>query len=85
MTTLNASETRIPPDAFNRVAYKGERVRVERRGGTAVVIISEADLALLEALEDQLDIEAADGALTEMKAKGQRPIPWEKVKAKLGL
>ncbi len=85
MTTLSASRTRIPPDAFNRVAYKGERIRVERRGGPSVVIICEEDAALLEALEDRLDLEEAREALAKMKAKGQKPVAWEKAKAALGL
>ncbi len=85
MTKLSASETRIPPDTFNRVAYQGERVRVERRGGPSVVLVSEEDLTLLEALEDHLDTEAAKEALAEMKAQGGKPIRWKKIKAKLGL
>ena len=85
MTTLNASKARIPTDTFNRVAYGGERVRVEHRTGGAVAIISIDDLELLEYLEDQLDIEAAYKALTEMKAKGEEPVAWEDVKGRLGI
>ena len=32
MTILTASKARIPTEEFNRVAYKGEIVAVERRG-----------------------------------------------------
>jgi PHD/YefM family antitoxin component YafN of YafNO toxin-antitoxin module len=85
MTTLKASETRIPSTAFNRVVYKGERVRIERRGGDTVFIVSEEDMALLEAMEDRLDVEAAREALARHKATGGKGIPWEKVKADLGL
>lgn len=85
MGTLTASKVRIPPDAFNRVAYRGERIRVERRGAPSVVIVSEEDAALLEALEDRLDLEEAREALARMEAEGQKGIPWEKVKVKLGL
>jgi PHD/YefM family antitoxin component YafN of YafNO toxin-antitoxin module len=85
MTTLAASKTRIPPDAFNRVAYGGERIRVERRGAPAVAIVSIQDLELLEYLEDRLDIEAAEKALANMKKKGEQPADWEDVKARLGL
>jgi hypothetical protein len=31
MNSLNASETRIPPSAFNGVAFKGERISIRRR------------------------------------------------------
>lgn len=47
------------------VAFKGERIRVERNGETAFVLVSEQDAALLEALEDQKDLKAAKKALKE--------------------
>ncbi len=81
MTTLTTTEAR---DAFaeivNRVAYRGERIVLERRGKHVAVLVSVDDLAILEALEDHLDIQAAHKALKE---KGS--IPWEKVKRDLGL
>ena len=85
MTTLIASKARIPTDAFNRVAYRGERIRVRHRSGESLVLISEADLALLEAAEDLFDIKEATEALEAMKSKRQKPIPWDKVKHELGL
>ena len=47
------------------VAFKGERIRVERNGETAFVMVSEQDAALLEAIEDKQDLEAAQKALKE--------------------
>ena len=85
MTHLNASKARIPTDAFNRVVYKGERIRVDHRSGEAVYIVSKEDMAMLEAIEDRLDVESAKEALAEMKAKGKKPIPWTKIKKELGL
>jgi PHD/YefM family antitoxin component YafN of YafNO toxin-antitoxin module len=85
MMTLSASKVRIPPDTFNRVAYQGERVRVDRRGAPSVAIVSLQDLELLEFLEDQIDRETAERAIAEMKASGQEPVAWEQVKARLGL
>ena len=38
-----------------------------------------------EQVEDRLDIEAAEQALTESEAKGEQPIPWTQVKTELGL
>ena len=35
--------------------------------------------------EDRLDIEAANVAVAEARAKGEKPIPWSAVKAELGL
>ena len=85
MTVLTASKARIPPDTFNRVAYQGERVRIDRRGAPSVAIIPIEDLELLEFLEDQIDIDAAEKALAEMKTQGEKPVPWDEVKARLGL
>jgi len=85
MTTLKASETRIPPDAFNRVAYQRERVRIERRGGRPVYLVSEDDMQLLEALEDRYWSEEGRKALEEFERSGQKPIAWEAIKQRLGL
>lgn len=85
MTTLKASDTRIPPDAFNRVAYQRERVRIERRGGKPVFLVSEEDIELLEQLEDRYWAEEGRKALEEFKKSGQKPIPWQKLKERLGL
>ena len=83
--TLNASDTRIPPDAFNRVAFKGERIRIERPDGVTIYIVSKEDMEDLENLEDRYWSEAALEALAEAKAKGEKPVPWEQVKKELGL
>jgi PHD/YefM family antitoxin component YafN of YafNO toxin-antitoxin module len=85
MTTLKASKTRIPPDTFNRVAYQRERVRIERRGAKPVFLVSEEDLQLLETLEERYWAEEGQAALDEFRRSGQKPIPWEKIKERLGL
>jgi len=41
------------------------------------------DFALLEKLEDRIDLEDARAALAEVRKKGT--IPWEKIKSELGL
>jgi hypothetical protein len=40
---------------------------------------------LSEEEEDRLDAEAADRALAQAKASGEKPIPWAEVKAELDL
>jgi PHD/YefM family antitoxin component YafN of YafNO toxin-antitoxin module len=85
MTTLKASRTRIPPDAFNRVAYQRERVRIERRGAKPVYLVSEEDMELLEKLEDRYWAEEGKRALQEFKKSGKKAIPWERLKDALGL
>ncbi|HEV2641068.1 MAG TPA: type II toxin-antitoxin system prevent-host-death family antitoxin, partial [Candidatus Elarobacter sp.] len=52
-------------DTIDRVAFQGERVIIQRHGKDEAALISIADLALLEALEDQADVAAARAALAE--------------------
>jgi PHD/YefM family antitoxin component YafN of YafNO toxin-antitoxin module len=70
MKTLTASNVRIPPDTFNRVAYQRERVRIDRRGAPSVAIVSIEDLELLEFL-DRLDVQPAKDSLVKLKALGE--------------
>jgi prevent-host-death family protein len=72
-------------DTLNRVAYQGERVVLERRGKGVAALVSMEDLAALEQMEDEIDVREARKALAEMKRKHLKPIPWEQVKAGLGL
>lgn len=67
-------------EIINRVAYGGERILIERRGKGVAALVPAEDVAILESLEDRLDLEAARKALRE---KGS--IPWAKLKAQLGL
>jgi prevent-host-death family protein len=70
-------------DLINRTAYAGERIRLGRRGRAVAALVPLQDLELIEALEDRIDIEAARRALKE--ARGQKLIPWKRIKAELGL
>jgi PHD/YefM family antitoxin component YafN of YafNO toxin-antitoxin module len=85
MKTLKASETRIPPDAFNRVAYQGERVRVDRRDGKSVYLISEEDLDLLAQLEDTYWSQEGEKALAQFERSGESSIPFSELRKKLGI
>ncbi len=70
-------------DILNRAAYQGERIVLNRNGKDVAAIVSLDDLRKLEALEDQRDCDAGEKALARMKAKRQRPIPWERVKRRI--
>jgi prevent-host-death family protein len=70
-------------DALNRVAYRGERIIIERRGKSLAAVVPMEDLELLQALEDRIDLEEAREALAEAEREGT--VPWEQVKAELGL
>jgi prevent-host-death family protein len=81
---LSVSEAREAfADLVNRVAYRGDRVRVMRRGREVAAIVPIEDIELIERLEDRLDLEAARDALAD--PENAVPIPWEQVEAELGL
>ena len=90
MTTpvaINVSEAR------SQLASLVDRARAERepiylsRHGRRVAAIIDADVLdeVLALAEDMLDIRAAEDARNEMRATGETPIPWDEVKADLGL
>jgi prevent-host-death family protein len=81
MKTLEASQLRQGiSDALNTVAYGGGRISIRRHGKPVAVLVSVEDAALLDAIEDQLDVAQAKKALKE---KGI--IPWAEVKKRLDL
>ena len=65
---------------INRAAFGKERVVLTRHGKELAAVVPIEDVRLLEELEDRFDLEAARDALKE-----EGSIPWEKVKAELGL
>ena len=84
MARLAASKVREGfSDTINRVAYGRERVILHRRGKEVAAVVPMEDLKLLEAIEDRIDLEEARKSLAHVKKHGT--IPWEKVKASLGL
>ena len=52
-------------DALNRVAYKGERIEIRRRGKSVAAIVPFDDLRLIEELEDKED--ASDSESEELE------------------
>jgi len=64
----------------SRAAVRKERVVITRKGKKVAAVVPIEDVTLLEKLEDLMDLEDARKALKEPGS-----IPWEKVKADLGL
>ena len=81
MTRLAASAVRDTfGDTLNRVAFKGERIVLERHGKAVAALVSVEDLSLLEDLEDRADLAEARRALKDPKR-----IPYEEIRRKAGL
>ena len=66
-------------DIANRIALRGERVLIERRGKNLFALVSVEDLELLEHLEDKMDLDVVRERLDEPSES------WVKVKKALGL
>jgi len=61
-------------------------VYLTRRGDRVAAVIDADDLdRIIELAEDMSDILAAAEARAEMQKTGEEPIPWEQVRADLGL
>lgn len=86
-TTLSVSEARSQLAAIiDRVGAENAPVYLERRGRRVAAVIDADELdRLLGLAEDMTDILAAEEAREEMRKTGDTPVPWEQVKADLGL
>jgi prevent-host-death family protein len=81
MTTVDAREHFS--DVVNRAAYGKERVGLLRHGKQVAVVVPVEDLALLERLEEQIDLADARIALAEARLEGTASL--EDLAAELGL
>ncbi|MFP4501173.1 MAG: type II toxin-antitoxin system Phd/YefM family antitoxin [Candidatus Hydrogenedentota bacterium] len=86
MERISASDLRKDAaEVFNKVAYGGERVILHRRGKDLAAVVSLDDLELLEAMDDQRDLEEARNAKRWLKRSGEKPIPLEDVARELDI
>ncbi len=86
MTRIEATEARKAFAKTLRDARHGERVVIMKRGKPAAAMVSISDLRLLRALDrrqDASDAAAVRAAKAEIAEQGT--IPWEQIKAELGL
>lgn len=72
-------------DTVTRVADTGERIVLQRNGKDVAVLISLEDLALLEELEDRLDLEDFRAAKEEWEREGRQTTPLDEVVKELGI
>ena len=84
---LTVSEARRQlASIIDRVRADHAPIYLARRGRRVVAVIDADDLdRLIELAEDMADIRAAEATREAMRSTGEAPIPWEQVKADLGL
>lgn len=81
---LSVSEARDKlAEVIEQVQYGGERVTISRRGKPVAVVVSVADAAWLEAMEDQIDVKLALEAKAEMEALGGKTYTLANTLAKV--
>ena len=86
-TEFTTSEAREKfADLIEQVYFHKERLILTRRGKKAVALIPIEDLELLQSFEDEEDAQDIKDMEEAKKQQGDQPlIPWEQVKADLGL
>ena len=73
MARISASKARSDlAEVLNRVAYKGERILLHRRGKNVAAVVPVEDFEMLQKIEDHLDNEAADKALRNPRRQACR-------------
>ncbi|WP_211336562.1 type II toxin-antitoxin system Phd/YefM family antitoxin [Luteococcus japonicus] len=85
MTELTMSDARARlADVVDEARVRHDPVYLTRRGQRVAAVIDADDLdRLIDAAEDLADIEAARAARAEIDTEGT--IPWDQVKADLGI
>lgn len=87
MSEMTVTEARARlADVVDEARVGHDPVFLTRRGRRVAAVIDADDLErLLESAEDLADIKAAQHARDEMLETGETAIPWDQVKADLGL
>ena len=87
MSEMTVTEARARlADVVDQARVERDPVFLTRRGRRVAAVIDADHLEqLIEAAEDLADLQAAVVARAEMAETGDDPIPWEQVKADLGL
>lgn len=83
--TISASKARASfNDVLSRVGYGQERLTITRNGKPAAVLVSVADLELLERLEAAYWGEIASERLEESRTAAEQPLKWRDIKDEYG-
>ncbi len=83
---LSASEVRENfADVLSHARYTGRVTYVTRNGQRMAAIVPPGVAEELQRREDALDIARTDAVLDRIDAGEEELVPWDKVKAELGL
>jgi antitoxin Phd len=87
MSEMTVTEARARlADVVDEARVAHDPVFLTRRGRRVAAVVDADDLQrLIEAAEDLTDLQASRAAREEMDETGATPVPWEQVKADLGL
>jgi prevent-host-death family protein len=72
-------------DLLDRAVKRKERVLLTRRGKPVAALVPIGDVEFLEAIENLLEAEEYRRAKKEFEHSGEAAIPWERIKAELGI
>jgi len=87
MSEMSLSDARARlADVVDRARVEHDPVYLTRRGRRVAAVVDAGHLEqLIEASEDLADLQAAAAARAEIAEPDKAPIPWEQVKADLGM
>lgn len=87
MSEMSLSDARARlADVVDQARIEHDPVFLTRRGRRVAAVVDAGHLEqLIKAAEDLADLQAAAAARAEMAATGEAPIPWDQVKADLGM
>lgn len=87
MSEMSLSDARARlADVVDQARVDHDPVYLTRRGRRVAAVVDAGHLEqLIEASEDLADIQAAAAARAEIAETGEAAIPWEQVKADLGM
>lgn len=84
MTTMSIIEARNNfAETLNRVRYGGERILFARRGKPVAALVSAEDLALLDRMEDALDLKEVRSVRREYERNPESFITLKEYKKTL--
>jgi prevent-host-death family protein len=72
-------------DVVSSVAFGGDRVVLSRNGRDLAVIVPMDLYRLLELEEDRLDVVEVRRAKRQAATRGEKPVPYEEARERLGL